>query len=164
MHWHARQDSLRYTQGRLTNVAALFVEGQLPKWLSIAYIFCFWLDQVFLGPFSLKEADWFNKRFHHGAATGFSPWRVLQKEDHPGWDGLFLTGTPDRIRTCDLRIRSPLLYPAELRAQTPLTGRESRVQRNKSREIGHVLWTLDSGLLLLPVFVQWMKTGRGERI
>jgi hypothetical protein len=24
---------------------------------------------------------------------------------------------PDRIRTCDLRIRNPLLYPAELRAQ-----------------------------------------------
>ena len=23
---------------------------------------------------------------------------------------------PDRIRTCDLRIRSPLLYPAELQA------------------------------------------------
>ena len=26
-------------------------------------------------------------------------------------------GAPDRIRTCGLRIRSPLLYPAELRAQ-----------------------------------------------
>jgi hypothetical protein len=25
-------------------------------------------------------------------------------------------GTPGRIRTCDLRIRSPLLYPAELQA------------------------------------------------
>ena len=25
-------------------------------------------------------------------------------------------GTPDRTRTCDLRIRSPLLYPAELQA------------------------------------------------
>ena len=25
-------------------------------------------------------------------------------------------GTPGTIRTCDLRIRSPLLYPAELRA------------------------------------------------
>jgi hypothetical protein len=31
---------------------------------------------------------------------------------------LGISGTPDRIRTCDLRIRSPLLYPAELRAQT----------------------------------------------
>ena len=27
-----------------------------------------------------------------------------------------LTGTPGRIRTCGLRIRSPALYPAELRA------------------------------------------------
>jgi hypothetical protein len=27
-----------------------------------------------------------------------------------------LSTTPDRIRTCDLRIRNPLLYPAELRA------------------------------------------------
>ena len=27
-------------------------------------------------------------------------------------------GTPGRIRTCDLRIRSPLLYPAELQAHT----------------------------------------------
>jgi hypothetical protein len=29
--------------------------------------------------------------------------------------GIF-NGAPGRIRTCDLRIRSPLLYPAELRA------------------------------------------------
>ena len=27
------------------------------------------------------------------------------------------SGAPGRIRTCGLRIRSPLLYPAELRAQ-----------------------------------------------
>ena len=27
-----------------------------------------------------------------------------------------MTGAPGRIRTCDLRIRSPLLYPAELQA------------------------------------------------
>ena len=26
------------------------------------------------------------------------------------------SGTPGRIRTCDLRLRRPLLYPAELRA------------------------------------------------
>ena len=30
--------------------------------------------------------------------------------------------TPDRIRTCDLRIRNPLLYPAELRAPEFLSG------------------------------------------
>ena len=29
----------------------------------------------------------------------------------------FLNGAPGRIRTCDLRIRSPALYPAELRAR-----------------------------------------------
>jgi hypothetical protein len=28
-----------------------------------------------------------------------------------------ITGAPERIRTSDTRIRSPLLYPAELRAQ-----------------------------------------------
>ena len=27
-------------------------------------------------------------------------------------------GTPDKIRTCDLRLRSPLLYPAELPGHT----------------------------------------------
>jgi hypothetical protein len=27
-----------------------------------------------------------------------------------------ITGTPDRIRTCDLWLRRPTLYPAELRA------------------------------------------------
>lgn len=29
---------------------------------------------------------------------------------------LFFYGAPGTIRTCDLRIRSPVLYPAELRA------------------------------------------------
>ncbi len=29
---------------------------------------------------------------------------------------LILNGTPYRIRTCDLRLRRPLLYPTELRA------------------------------------------------
>ena len=29
---------------------------------------------------------------------------------------LIIDGTPGRIRTCDLRIRSPLLYPTELQA------------------------------------------------
>ena len=27
---------------------------------------------------------------------------------------LYIVGTPSRIRTCDTRIRSPVLYPAEL--------------------------------------------------
>ena len=30
------------------------------------------------------------------------------------------SSTPSRIRTCDLRIRSPLLYPAELWAQNSI--------------------------------------------
>ena len=30
---------------------------------------------------------------------------------------LKINGAPGRIRTCDLRIRSPALYPAELRAR-----------------------------------------------
>ena len=31
-----------------------------------------------------------------------------------------LNGTPDRIRTCDLRFRKPLLYPTELREHVKL--------------------------------------------
>jgi hypothetical protein len=44
--------------------------------------------------------------------------RKLEKERSPGrtaW-APFLTGTPGGIRTPDLRIRSPLLYPTELQA------------------------------------------------
>ena len=39
-------------------------------------------------------------------------------------------GTPGRTRTCNLRIRSALLYPVELRAQDVKNGREytSRIQ------------------------------------
>ncbi len=33
-------------------------------------------------------------------------------------DSDFLAGAPGRIRTCDLRLRRPSLYPAELRART----------------------------------------------
>ena len=47
---------------------------------------------------------------------------------------LFLSGTPGRIRTCDLRLRRPMLYPAELRAQlTSLRRLEFKVQYPKSR-------------------------------
>ena len=31
-------------------------------------------------------------------------------------------GTPDRIRTCDPRLRRPMLYPTELRALNGSTG------------------------------------------
>src|SRR5882724_9585813 len=33
----------------------------------------------------------------------------------PGFAVLFANGAPDRIRTCDLRLRRATLYPAELR-------------------------------------------------
>ena len=33
----------------------------------------------------------------------------------------FLSGAPERIRTSGLRIRSPALYPAELRAQNSMS-------------------------------------------
>ncbi len=35
-------------------------------------------------------------------------------------EALAKAGVPDRTRTCDLRIRNPLLYPPELRALTNL--------------------------------------------
>jgi hypothetical protein len=44
---------------------------------------------------------------------------------------LDISGAPDRIRTCGLRIRSPLLYPAELQAQQKdhLTESPGKVQK-----------------------------------
>jgi hypothetical protein len=57
----------------------------------------------------------------------------------------FCIGTPDRIRTCDLRIRSPLLYPTELRAQTPLAGASLESSEISPEEIELLSgpWTLD---------------------
>ncbi len=40
--------------------------------------------------------------------------------------GRLPSGTPDRIRTCDLLIRSQSLYPAELRAHTDSGRRKGR--------------------------------------
>ena len=39
------------------------------------------------------------------------------KNSPDGLNLVVIAGATDRIRTCDLRIRSPLLYPAELRLQ-----------------------------------------------
>lgn len=39
-----------------------------------------------------------------------------------------LFGTPGRVRTCDLRLRSPLLYPAELPG---LVGTDGRLPRHQ---------------------------------
>ena len=44
-----------------------------------------------------------------------------------------MVGAPGRTRTCDLRIRSPLLYPAELRApEARLNRRQDRPKRRVS--------------------------------
>ena len=43
-----------------------------------------------------------------------------------------MRSAPGRIRTCDLRIRSPTLYPAELRAHRPFT----EVKKELGRETG----------------------------
>ncbi len=42
--------------------------------------------------------------------------KVLQNSDPRLLISFFVKSAPGRIRTCDLRIRSPALYPAELRA------------------------------------------------
>lgn len=52
-----------------------------------------------------------------------SDWRKLISD----W---LLNGTPYRIRTCDLRLRRPLLYPAELRAPW-----EASASRSETRGI-----------------------------
>lgn len=41
-------------------------------------------------------------------------WKILQWENE--CNSLIFNGTPYRARTCDLRLRRPLLYPTELRA------------------------------------------------
>ena len=43
--------------------------------------------------------------------------------------------TPDRIRTCDLRFRKPLLYPAELQGQIWYSKRESNPHGRKAHKI-----------------------------
>lgn len=42
-----------------------------------------------------------------------------------------MSGTPGRIRTCGLRIRSPTLYPAELRAHGRTDKRRSLVAQGR---------------------------------
>ena len=66
-----------------------------------------------------RRTTWLNT---HGKLTRFlqkmshiCPTRKNQRlEEVIKW--LIINGTPYRIRTCDLRLRRPLLYPAELRA------------------------------------------------
>lgn len=49
--------------------------------------------------------------------------------------------TPDRIRTCDLRVRNALLYPAELRGRV---GCDLVVSLRCSRWGWKIVWGLDS--------------------
>ena len=42
----------------------------------------------------------------------------FDQNDQTLYNNWLVSGTPGTIRTCDLRIRSPLLYPAELQART----------------------------------------------
>ena len=57
---------------------------------------------------------------------------------------IFLIGPPERTRTSDLRIRSPLLYPAELQAEIHIL--------HPSFYICHL------------ILIDKMQNGRGERI
>ena len=54
-----------------------------------------------------------------------------------------IIGTPGRIRTCGLRIRSPALYPAELRAQRKLD--------KKIFDTG--FWTKIQGKIILNIVI-----------
>ncbi len=49
--------------------------------------------------------------------------------------GRGLSNTPDRIRTCDLRLRRATLYPAELRARAGSGTRTTRTARNKPSSV-----------------------------
>ncbi len=44
---------------------------------------------------------------------------IRNLSDRSGGRPIVAANAPGRIRTCDPRIRSPLLYPAELQAHTP---------------------------------------------
>ena len=48
-------------------------------------------------------------------------WHSNQAELYPPYEDRPGNGTPAGIRTLDLRLRRPLLYPAELQAHRPLT-------------------------------------------
>jgi hypothetical protein len=50
------------------------------------------------------------------------------------------SSAPGRIRTCDLRIRSPLLYPAELPGQGALADRDGRIRTDDPRVPNAVLY------------------------
>src|SRR3954463_14860633 len=65
-------------------------------------------------------------------------------------------GAPGRIRTCDQRIRSPTLYPAELRAR----GREESLRWSGERASGfsfaEVIGDVNTGLSFHPGNAEWV--------
>ena len=67
--------------------------------------------QVFIVPENLQWIMYFLQRKIYPVVT------PEQKSLRGNPLRLDFSGAPGRIRTCDLRIRSPALYPAELRAQ-----------------------------------------------
>lgn len=54
-------------------------------------------------------------------------------------------GTPGRIRTCDLRIRSPLLYPTELRAQVGFRAFHFQIEKKRTERRTRNSQCLDRG-------------------
>ena len=53
----------------------------------------------------------------YGEPGGSHPFNFMAKQKAPSSDDAFCFGVPEGIRTPDRRLRRPLLYPTELRAQ-----------------------------------------------
>ena len=68
-----------------------------------------------------------------------------------------LIGLPYTTRTCDLRLRRPLLYPAELRAVKKLAGRRQRQPADNGR--GEMIRTSDP---LVPNQMRYQAALRPE--
>jgi hypothetical protein len=56
--------------------------------------------------------------WHHSVTAAISQFQKLKNPAAKCLRGLSFRHAPDRIRTCDLWLRRPTLYPAELRART----------------------------------------------
>lgn len=78
----------------------------------IAGVFSLWLIRIRCAPCCPLQA----KRRHCTYLVGAK--KPLVRDGADFFVGFFysvMSGAPDRIRTCDQRLRKPLLYPAELR-------------------------------------------------
>ena len=81
-------------------------------------------DDVWLVSFMDYEIGFFDQSENRVEPVGENPLRSKTVTYVPGMkcypcarNGPLVIGAPDRIRTCDLRLRRPTLYPAELRAR-----------------------------------------------